>query len=170
MGHTMASWKLLESMMIQLRQKGVDVPSKIVEDLRAAKSMINLSCGEGAGEAIQKAEEYTANVEAYLVSEGQKAFGSEWVDERLRQLEEANVETCGKPAAAEGKFVVGVPRDQKWVRVEPYGKLSAQRIKEIAEQKGLQVQVQGDGKLVAFGQPEAIKAFLKATAAETTVK
>ncbi len=48
MGHNMASWKLLEDMMIELKKKGVTIPSNVLEDLRAAKSMIKLSCMEGS--------------------------------------------------------------------------------------------------------------------------
>jgi hypothetical protein len=161
MGHNMATWKLLENMMIELKKKGLGLPSNVLEDLRAAKSMIKLSCMENSrGEAIQKAEEYTANVEAYLVTEGQKILGSEIVDQWLRQLEEANVEIC-EEKTQENKFVTGVPRDQKWVRVEPIKNLSTERIQQIAKEQNLTVNQQKDGRLVVFGQPEAIKDFLK---------
>ena len=99
MGHNTATWKLLEEMLIELKKKGVNVPSDIMEDLRAAKSMIKLSCMQGGGDAIQKAEEYTANVEAYLINEAQKIFGSETADQWLRRLEEANVEICDETKA-----------------------------------------------------------------------
>jgi hypothetical protein len=166
MGHNIATWKLLEEMMIELKKKGLSIPPNIMEDLRAAKSMIKLSCVENSyGEAIQKAEEYTANVEAYLVTEGQKILGSEIVDKWLRRLEEANAEVC-EEKKAEDKFVTGVPRDQKWVRVEPINNLSAKRIQQIAKEQNLTVNQQKDGRLVVFGQPEVIKEFLKKMTAE----
>ena len=161
MGHNMATWKLLEDMMIELKKKGVIIPSNVMEDLRAAKSMIKLSCMENSpGEAIQKAEEYTANVEAYLVNEAQKIMDSNKVDQWLRLLEEANAEVC-EETKAEDKFVTGVPRDQKWVRVEPINGLSTERIQQIAKEQNLSVNQQRDGRLIIFGQPEAIKDFLK---------
>src|SRR3989339_1650298 len=148
MGHNMASWKLLENMMIELKKKGVSIPPNILEDLRAAKSMIKLSCmeGKGSGDAIQKAEELTANVEAYLVTEAQKILGSEKVDLWLRQLEEANAEIC-EETTSENKFVTGVPRDQKWVRVEAVNNLSIERIQQIAYDLGLKIKLQKDEKL-----------------------
>ena len=78
MGHNMATWKLLENMMIELKKKGLTIPSNVMEDLRAAKSMIKLSCMPATveGEAIQKAEEYAANVEAYLINQAQETFDS----------------------------------------------------------------------------------------------
>jgi hypothetical protein len=161
MGHNMATWKLLEDIMLELKKRGLSIPSNVMEDLRAAKSMIKLSCMQDSrGEAIQKAEEYTANVEAYLVTEGQRILGSEIVDQWLRRLEEANADVC-EEKTEESKFVTGVPRDQKWVRVEPITNLSTERIQQIAKEQSLTVNQQKDGRLVVFGQPEAIKDFLK---------
>ena len=88
MGHNMASWKVLESMLIDLEKKGVIIPENILSDLRSAKSMIKLHCtqAKGAGDALQKAEELSANVEAYPAEEAQKVFGAEKVDAWLRRL------------------------------------------------------------------------------------
>ena len=108
MGHNMASWKVLEDMLIELEKKGVKIPENILSDLRSAKSMIKLHCtqSKGAGDVLQKAEELTANVEAYLAEEAQKVFGPEKVDAWLRRLEEANAEIC-EENLGENKFVTG---------------------------------------------------------------
>lgn len=162
MGHNMASWKILEEMMIDLRKKGVSVPANIVTDLRSAKLMIQLSCGEGStGEVLQKAEEYLANVEAYLVTEAQNTLGSEKADLLLRRLEEANAEVCEEQPKKEDKYITGVPRDQKWVRVEPISTMPTERIQQLAKEQNLQVNPQKDGRLVVYGQQENIKEFLK---------
>ena len=169
MGRNLASWNLLEDMMLELKKSGTTIPDKVIEDLRSAKSMIKLGCMPGSGDAIQKAEELMGNVEAFVVTEGQKMFGEEKVDAWLRSLEEANVEVCqptGKSAAAEDKFVTGVPRDQKWVRVEPMGDITAEKVEQIVEEQNLQVKKQPDGKLVVYGQPENLKIFLKKMVAE----
>ncbi len=165
----MASWKLLEDMMLELKKAGTAIPPKVVEDLRTTKSLLELSCTEGShGDAIQKAEEYLANVEAYIMTEGQSVFGEEKVDGWLRQIEEANVEVCAEPRRAEDKFVTGVPRDQKWVRVEPIGEWTKEKILQFAQEHSLQVKSQDDGKLVVYGQPEDLKAFVKKMAAQKT--
>jgi len=167
----MASWKLLEDMLIALKKKGVAIPVNIMEDLRAAKSMIKLSCMDNSrGEAIQKAEEYTANVEAFLVTEAQKTMDSEKVDSWLRRLEEANAEICEETKGEENKFVTGVPRDQKWIRVEPTDNLPTERIRQIAKEQNLEVSQQKDGWLVVYGQQDDIKGFLKKMTLEVTKK
>jgi hypothetical protein len=167
----MAYWKLLEDMMIALKKKSVVIPQNVLEDLRAAKSMIQLHCtlSTGGGDAIQKAEELTANVESFLVTEGQKVLGSDAVDEWLRRLEEANAQICQEPAK-ENKFVTGVPRDQKWVRVEPIVNLPTERILQIAKAQNLAVNPQKDGRLVVYGQPENLRDFLKKMTAEAAKK
>lgn len=169
MGHNMATWKLLEDMLIELKKKGGSIPSDIMEDLRAAKSMINLSCMKGGGDAIQKTEEYTATVEAYLVNEAQKIFGSETADQWLKRLEDANAEVCDE-IKTENNFVTGVPRDQKWVRVEPIETLPTERILQLAKERKLQVKSQNDGRLLIYGQNEDIKTFLKKMTSEAAVK
>lgn len=95
MGHTMASWKILEDLMITLKRKNIEIPAKVVEDLRAAKSTIQLTCMEGSrGEAMQKAEEYSANVEAFLINEAEKIMEPQVVNDWLKRLEQANTEVC----------------------------------------------------------------------------
>jgi hypothetical protein len=171
MGSNLASWKLLEEMMLELKKSGTTIPPKVVEDLRTAKSLIELSCTEGShGDSLHKAEEYLANVEAFLVNEGEKVFGSEKVDGWLRKLEEVNAACCPKPSRAkvEDKFVAGVPRDQKWVRVEPMGEWTKEKIHQIAKTQNLQIMPQKDGKLVVHGQSEDLKTFVKKMAAEKT--
>ena len=149
--------------MLELKKSGITVPGKVVEDLRSAKSMIQLTHTEGGshGDALQKAEEYLANVEAYVVTEGQNVFGSDKVDGWLRRLDEANAEVCEDEAVCD-KFVTGVPRDQKWVRVEPMGDLTSDKVQKLAGDRGLQVKTQADGRLVVYGSAENLKAFLKA--------
>ena len=162
MGHNMASWKLLEEMTITLKKKGATIPENIMGDLRSAKSMIKLHCtqAQGAGDVLQKAEELTANVEAFLVNEAQKFFDSEKVDSWLRRLEEANAEICEEPVI-EDKFVTGVPRDQKWVRVEPVNTLSTHRLGQLALEQNLQITPQKDGKLLVYGQAQSLREFIK---------
>ncbi|MCW4030020.1 MAG: DUF2096 family protein [Candidatus Bathyarchaeota archaeon] len=170
MGHNMATWKLLEDMMLTLRKKNVKIPPNILEDLRAAKSLIQIILAEGChGDSIMKAEEYTANLEAYLVTEAQVVLEPKEVDQWLKRLEEANVE-AGEENYRPEQFVTGVPRDQKWVRIQPMEGLSEEQVHRLAKENGVQVKSQDDGRLLVFGSHEALKAFLKAMTAETSPK
>jgi hypothetical protein len=172
MGHN-ATWKVLEDLMIELRKKGVPIPANILNDLRSAKLMIKISESEGSrGETELKVEEYLGNVEAHLLTEAQKTLNSEIIDAWLRRLDEANFqcETCGETAPKENKFITGVPRDQKWVRVEPNGNLSAEMIKQLAGKSNLSVNPQKDGRLVVYGQQDDLKTFVKKMSTEVAKK
>ena len=125
---------------------------------------------ESQGEVTQKAEEYLGTVEAFLITEAQTALGSETVDKWLRRLEEA-IETCEETETEkENQFVVGVPRDQKWIRVEPNGNLSSERLHQLAADQNLSVSKQNDGRLIIYGAQENIKEYIKKMAAETLKK
>jgi hypothetical protein len=148
-------------MMLELKAAGVAVPAKVVEDLRSAKSMIQLTYTEGShGDVLMKAEEYLANVEAYVITEGQTMFGAAKVDVWLRVLEEASCQVYAESAVSD-KFVAGVPRNQRYVRIEPKGDLTKEKVEAIAKAHTMQVKVQPDRKLVVYGCAENLKAFLK---------
>jgi len=169
MSHT-ATWKVLEDLMIELRKKDVTILPEVLTDLKSAKLMIKISEQEGSrGEASQKVEEYLGTVESYLITEAQKALNPEIIDQWLVRLEEANAETC-EEQVEENVFITGVPRDQKWVRVEPVGNLPTERIQQIAKESNLLVNPQKDGRLVVYGQPEHIKEFLNKMTAEAIKK
>ena len=166
-----AKWKILETMMIQLQKKGVATKLEVLNDLRSAKLMIKISQSEGSrGDANLKLEEYLANVESYLITEAQNVLSSEVIDEWLRRLDEANLQTCEIPPEAENKFITGVPRDQKWIRVEPIANLNSERLKLIAKETNLSVDLQNDGRLVVYGHQDDIKVFLRKMTEESNKK
>ena len=90
------TWKLLEDIIIEFQKKGLPVPATVMTDLKAAKTMIKLMDAEtGRGEMAPQTEQYLRNVESYLITEAQKNFPPERIDEWLRRLDRATVETCG---------------------------------------------------------------------------
>jgi hypothetical protein len=162
---TAATWKILEDITIALQKKGVETPRNIINDLRSAKSMMEISQSEkGSGESMQKIQECFDSVEAYVIGKSQEVFGTEYTDALLRRLEESNCfscQTCQPKKDVENKFIAGVPRDQKWVRVEPIKNLSSEKLRQLAFEQGLSVTAQADGKLLVYGKIEDIKVFVK---------
>lgn len=164
------TWEVLEDLMMELKKKGATISPNIINDFRSAKLMIKISETEGSkGDAEQKVEEYLGSIESYLINEAQKIFSSEIVDQWLNRIEESNTQIDVK-VIEEQKFVTGVPRDQKWVRVEPYANLTYESVKQMAEESSLSVNLQKDGHILVHGQPEGIKEFLKKMTAEATKK
>lgn len=160
------TWKILEEIIIELRKKGNPAPESVMNDLKSAKTLIKLmETGEDRGEISPKIEQYLSSVEANLVTEAQKSFPSEKIDEWLRRLEGSSCETCSGQSKQilreEQRFVPGLPRDQKWVRVTPIVSLPKEKIEELAHNAGLSVETEKDGHLTVYGSDEGIKEFVK---------
>jgi hypothetical protein len=157
-------------MIIEFRKKGLAIPATVMNDLKSARTMIKLmDVDESRGETAQKAEEYLGNVEAYLVTEAQKKIAPEYIDAWLRRLEEASCETC-EAKAEESRFISGLPRDQKWIRVEPLASLPPEKLKQLARETNLSTSVQEDGRLLVYGKAEDVKEFVKKMTEETSKK
>jgi hypothetical protein len=163
MGYSSA-WQVLENMIADFLKRGITVPEEVMTNLKSAKTMIKiLKAGSSRGETLQKIEEYLGNVESYLVSEGQKVFGDEYVTEWLKRLEEANRKVDEE---AETRFVAGLPRKGKWVRVKPSAELTLEKLKKSAEELKLSYNTQPDGYLLVYGTDEYIREFVKKIAAK----
>ncbi len=166
----LAAWKVLEEMVTDLKKKGITVPADIFGDLKNAKTIINiLKADPSRGENIQKIEEYLGNVESYLVSEGLKRFGQVYVDEWLERRDQAGRKIVDEKEE-ETRFISGLPREQKWIRLTPSNELPLEKLKTLANESDLSHRVQTDGCLLVFGPDTAIKDFVKRITAKCKPK
>jgi hypothetical protein len=160
-----AVWKVLEEMIADLRQKGMTIPTEIMDDLKSAKTTLRiLKVDPANAETLQRTDQYLMKVESYLVSEGQKTFGFAYVDIWLNRLERAGKQ--GDEDQDETRFIPGVPRQQKWIRVTPSAEMSIEKLKTTAHELNLKCTVQKDGSLLVCGRDESIKDFVKKMASE----
>ncbi len=172
MGYS-TTWKILEEIIIEFRKKNLSIPEHIMNDLRSAKTLIKLTdTDKEQGEIAPKIEQYLSSVEAYLVTEAQKTFPSEQIDEWLRKLEASSHNTyLNEPEQIrqeEYRFVPGLPRDQKWVRVKPIASLPQEKVEQFAKESGLSVKVEKDSYLTVYGDAEGIKEFVKLMTEQTS--
>lgn len=103
----------------KLRKKTVGIPTDILNDLRSAKVLLEITdSSENHEETATKIERYLENVEIYVFSGIQERFEVKTVEVWLKQLAEAR---CRKDQSIEeNKFVSGIPGNQKWIRVKPF--------------------------------------------------
>jgi len=165
MGHDEV-WKTLADLITEFRRRGESIPPDVMEDLRAAKTMIGVfRADQSHVENVPSIEMYLGNVESYLIFEGQKKFGSEFMEEWMQKIREARetkaVEEKPEPSS---KFVPGLPRGQKWVRVQVSKETPEKEIKRLAEEVGLSFKVQRDGYMLIYGDDEKLKLFVKRAA------
>jgi hypothetical protein len=159
-------WKTLADLITEFRRRGESIPSNVMEDLRAAKTMIQvLRADQTRMENVPSIELYLGNVESYLIFEGQKKFGSEFVEEWLQKIKEAReIRAVQEKPEPSSKFVPGLPRGQKWVRVQVSKETPEREIKRLAEDTGLSFKVQRDGYMLVYGNDEKLKLFVKKAA------
>lgn len=157
----MAVWKVLEEMVIELRKKPGIIPSKILNDLKSAKVLLEITDREEKKqeETTLKIEHYLENIEIYIFNEIQKKFETKIVKEWLNQLGEARRKII--QIKEENKFISGVPRDQKWIRVKPISELPKEMLEKIAEDENLIVSSDKDGKITIYGETKNIQKFIK---------
>lgn len=157
----LAVWKVLEKMITDFRKRGVAVPADIVSKMRSAKTLINvLKADPSRKDTDQKVEEHLVGVESYLVSEGEKRFGSEYTERWFRRLEEAG-EKVLEEEGWKTRFIPGIPRNQKWIRIKPSDELPIEEVKALTGELNLSCKVQEDGYLLVYGKKEGIKDFVK---------
>jgi hypothetical protein len=160
-----AAWKILEEIVIDFRKKGIVISEKAMTDLRSAKTLIVLMdvTDKDKGEVSLRIEQSLASLEGYLITEAQKNFPPERIDEWLRRLNQPGCETCSSTIDKEKEtsFVSGVPRDQKWVRVKPIARLSIEKLERLAEDAGLSSRLDKDDHVVVYGKEENIREFVK---------
>ncbi len=107
-------------------------------DLRSANTMIKLvdAVDEDKGEMAAKLEQCLTDLEVHLITEAQKSFPQDRVDEWLQRLNQA---TCDESVSVqqmeeETRFISGVPRDQKWMRIETIASLPLKKLKALADE------------------------------------
>jgi len=170
MGHEEV-WKTLNNLIIEFRKKGETIPPEVMADLRAAKTLMQvLKADPTKKENVPTIEMYLGNVESHLVLAAQASFGSEFVNRWMKRLRDAREKPDVElPAETASKFVPGLPRGQRWVRVQVSEETPKEEIEELVKEIGLACKMQDDGFMLVYGEGEKLKRFIKRTAAKLRV-
>ncbi|MDH5634250.1 MAG: DUF2096 domain-containing protein [Candidatus Bathyarchaeota archaeon] len=161
-------WKILDDLIIEFRKRGETIPANVMEDLRAAKTMIHVwKADPSHAENIPSIEMYMSNVESYLIFAAQKKFGAKFAENWMEKLREARktIHWGEKERKRESvsKFVPGLPRGEKWVRIQVSVETPKNEIKRLASECGLSTREQTDGYMLVFGGDEKLKLFVHKT-------
>lgn len=170
MGHE-EIWKTLNDLIIEFRKKGETIPPEVMADLRAAKTLIHvLKADQTKKENVPTIETYLGNVESHLIFAAQAKFGSEFANRWMKKLREAREKPDVKvPAETASKFVPGLPKGQRWVRVQVSKETPKEEIEELAKESGLACKMQDDGYMLVYGEEDKLKRFIKRAAAKLRV-
>lgn len=163
------TWKVLADLITTLRGKGLEVPSNVMVDLRSAKVMINVFTSDPAAttEIIPKIEGYLKSVEGNLVHLAESNLGTAFVEGWMEKLQAAQAGLMPTPTPRRPRFISGLPRHGRWLRMKALEPGSQRVIERIAAETGLSTEPQDDGYVMVCGDSEDLKRFVKKMAEET---
>lgn len=154
-------WRMLADLLKELRNKDETIPANVMNDLRSAKTMIQiLKADPTHTENIPRIETYVENVESHLIAGSQENFGAEYVKQWMKKLEKARRRVDEKEETAP-RFVSGIPRGKEWVRVQVSKATPQSTLEALAKENRLSLRRQDDGYVLVYGRNENIRAFLK---------
>ncbi len=152
----------MSDLIADLRKSGETIPAKVMSDLRAARTMMEVhKVDQSRSENLLRIEEYLTSLETFLVPAANRRFGEEYVDVWLKKLEETRTQPPRRETRLPRSFPIGVPREDKWIRIEATEKISTEKIKHLASQNGLKSKTQTDGRVLVFGEEQKLKQFVK---------
>ena len=155
------NWKVLADLLTELRKKGEKIPPDVMNDLRSAKTMIQiLKANQTHLEGIPRIETYLRNVESFAVLVAQEKLGTEFVERWLRKLEKAK-KTEIEEEKVTPRFVPGLPRDKNWVRVQISEGTLREDVESLVKENKLSCKMQKNGYMLVYGNGESIKSFVK---------
>jgi hypothetical protein len=164
MSHVAKS-RILEEIIIELRKKGLEIPANVMSDLKSARTLMKVENvnHKGPVESEPQIDQYLSSAEAYVITEAANLFPNEKVQKWLAELDVASCDSCVtvEKAKEESKFIPGVPRDQKWVRVEPQPNQPIEMLKQMATETDLTFHPDKDGHLIVYGKEKDVKLFIK---------
>ncbi|MDH5437482.1 MAG: DUF2096 domain-containing protein [Candidatus Bathyarchaeota archaeon] len=164
------AWKVLADLITELRKKGEIIPPHVMNDLRSAKTMIQILKADPTHlENLPRIETYLESVESSLVFMMQEKFGSSYVEQWIKKLEEARRAPEEEEEAAP-RFVPGLPRGKHWVRVQVSEDAQKNDIKRLAKENKLSSKMQKNGYMLVYGDIENVKLFVKKMAKKLQVE
>jgi len=164
------AWKVLADMITELRRRGETIPPNVMNDLRSAKTMIQILKADPTHlENRPRIETYMENVESYLAFTVQERFGSDYVENWIKKLDKARRAPEEEEKAAP-RFVPGLPRGEHWVRVQISEDMTKDDIKRLAKENKLSSKMQKNGYMLVYGDVEKVKVFVKKMAEELQVE
>ena len=156
------NWKVLADLLTELRKKGEKIPTDVMNDLRSAKTMIQILKADPTHiENIPRIETYLRNVESYAILTAQEKLGAEFVERWLRKLERAKKIKIEEKEEVTPRFVPGLPRDKNWVRVQISEDAPREDLERLAKENKLSCKMQKNGYMLVYGNGESIKSFVK---------
>ncbi len=153
-------WIILADLLAELQERGEKIPVDIINDLRSAKTMIQvLKADPTHTENISRIDTYMRSVESYAIFAAEK-LGTKTVEEWLKKLDTKTVKKK-EDRAAGSRFSLGVPRDKSWMRIKISDDTPLEDVKNLVKESKLSCKMQENGYILVYGNEKNIKSFVR---------
>jgi hypothetical protein len=154
-------WKVLADLLAELQKKGEKIPAAVLNDLRSAKTMIQVVKSDPTcTENVSRVDTYLRSVESYAIFTAEK-HGTETAEEWLKKLKAPERAMNKEKKDATSRFIPGIPRDKSWVRVKILEDTPLKDLESLLKDIGLSHKIQENGYILVYGNEENIKSFVK---------
>ncbi|PVX23524.1 MAG: hypothetical protein CW716_11945 [Candidatus Bathyarchaeum sp.] len=154
-------WKLLADLLTELQEMGEKIPADVLNDLRAAKTMIQVLKADPTHiESISRIDTYLRTVESYTIFTMEKQ-GKENVEELLKKLKEPEIVKNSEKGKTASRFVTRVPRNKNWMRIQILEDIPEKEMKKLVEENELSYRTEKNGHILVYGDKENIKSLVK---------
>lgn len=154
-------WKLLADLLTKLQEKGERIPADVLNDLRSAKTMIQVLKADPTHiESMYRIDTYLRTVEAYTIFTMEKQ-GKVNVEEWLKKLKEPERWETNEKWEKNSAFVTNVPRNKNWIRIQISEDIPREEMKKLVEENRLSYRLDKNGHIIVHGDKEKIKLLVK---------
>ena len=163
--------KALDELMLELIEKGVQIPGNVADDLKSGRSLAGIQSRQPCdGNVSVKAMSILENVEMNLLSLAESTVGRDHAENWQRKIESAlagdGFDHCPAPSPSPStsatRYNSGVPRGEYWIRVME-SELSpvSHELEGLLDGFELNSLPQDDGYLLLYGKKENVTSFLR---------
>jgi hypothetical protein len=154
-------WKILADLLIELQESGEKIPTEVINNLRSAKTIIQiLKADPTHTENISRIDTYLRSVESYVIFAAEK-LGTETVEEWLKKLKDPKIAENKESTEATPRFIPGVHRDTKWIRIQITDDTPSEDVKKLAKENQLSYKMKENGYILVYGNEENVKSLVK---------
>ena len=153
--------KTLESLMLELIGKGLNVPQHIYDGLNSVRSLIVVYTqnSDELCKAIEKSP-VLQEIEMSLLIAAEANFGKDYADGWQQKIMSAYRES--EKSVKTQTYVTGIPKENYWIRLK-----TDTDVEGLSKSLNLQTKPQKDGCLLIHGRKEDVKTLLNKIREET---
>jgi hypothetical protein len=153
-------WKELETLVMDLRSRGKEVPNEVVEDLKSARTLNSIQHVDPSSQASADVEDYLRRVETALINIAEYSEGKGYADEQLKRIQEAKARGLREAPKRQIGFVSGIPKGQDWVRVRVTELIDMKELDAMSRSLGLSNRKESEDVMIIHGSTEKLKVFM----------